>query len=255
MKKLIILFITAAAMLIVTSCDSSDDPITPTPTGSIYLTSIPAGAEIWLDGSNTSQTTPDTIHNVDEGLHTITLSLEDYNDTTFSLSVTGGEVSMVTNIELVSDIVTSLFGPVRIYETTGTGTAQPSGLDLSTGMAYGVSSDSSGSVDIYYSTTGTGGQGFLVQSADLYPSLIRETDFLVGSGMNLFDEVDSPLRSSGSWTNNIDDREQNYVFLYDHDGHYAKLKIVSWGGGSGPGDPAYVNVQWYYNETALDNRF
>jgi len=37
--------------MLITSCD--DDPITQTPTGSIYLTSIPPGAEIWIDGSNT----------------------------------------------------------------------------------------------------------------------------------------------------------------------------------------------------------
>ena len=46
----------------------------------------------------------------------------------------------------------------------------------------------------------------------------------------------------------------NYVFLYDHDGHYSKLKIVNSGGGV-PGEPAWVEVQWYYNNTLLDNRF
>ncbi|MDZ7626414.1 MAG: hypothetical protein U5J96_18460 [Ignavibacteriaceae bacterium] len=52
----------------------------------------------------------------------------------------------------------------------------------------------------------------------------------------------------------MDDREPNYVFLYDHDGHYSKIKIVSWGGGV-PGEPAWVEVQWYYNEVQLDKRF
>ena len=110
-------------------------------------------------------------------------------------------------------------------------------------------------VDIYYSTSGTGGQGYLIQSADLDANLMRETDFLVQTdSTNLFDGLDSPLRNTGSWTNNMDDREANYVFLYDHDGHYSKLKIVNWGGGV-PGEPAWVQVQWYYNETPLDNRF
>jgi hypothetical protein len=109
-------------------------------------------------------------------------------------------------------------------------------------------------VDIYYSTSGTGGQGFLVQSADLNPLLIRETDFFVGNSDNIFDEVDSPEQNVGTWTNNIEDREANYVFLYDHDGHYSKLKIVNSGGGV-PGEPAWVEVQWYYNNTLLDNRF
>ncbi len=254
MKKLILLLIIPFAGMLITSCDTTDDPVTPAAKGNLFLTSNPAGAEIWLGGTNTSQTTPDTIKNLDEGVYTVTLKLTDYNDTTFSISVTSGQTSVVTNIALVSNIVTTLFGPVRIYETAGTTAQQPSGLDLSSGMAWGVSSDSSGLVDIYYSTAGTGGQGFLVQSADLNPLLIRETDFFVGSSDNIFDEVDSPDKNVGTWTNNIDDRETNYVFLYDHDGHYSKLKIVNSGGGV-PGEPAWVEVLWYYNNTVLDNRF
>ncbi len=249
MKKLILLFVIPIAALIITSCNSNDNPVNPAPKGSIYLSSNPAGAQIWLDGVNTSQTTPDTVKDVAEAVHNVTLKLQDYNDTTFSISVTGGQTSVVTNILLVSNIVTTLFGPVRIYETVGTSASEPSGLDLSSGKAWGVSSDSSSLVDIYYSSS-----GFLVQSADLYPNLIRVTDFFVGSGTNLFDNVDSPLKNTGTWTDNIGDRESNYVFLYDHDGHYSKLKIVNWGGGV-PGEPAWVEVQWYYNNTALDVRF
>ena len=250
MKKLILLLIIPFSVLLITSCDSSNDPITPTPQGNIYLTSNPAGAQIWLDGTNTLKTTADTIKNVDEGVHSITLKLQDYRDTTFSISVSGGQTSVVSNVTLFSNILTSLFGPIKIYETTGTSVDQPSGLDLSSGQAWGVSSDSSGLVDIYYSSA-----GYLVQSADLYPNLIRITKFFVGSGTSLFDEVDSPLKNTGTWTDNIVDTENNYVFLYDHDGHYSKLLIVNRGGGTGPGDPAWVNVQWYYNNTALDNRF
>lgn len=252
MKKLILLMIAATATILITSCDTDSDPVTPTPTGSIFLSSIPAGAEIWLDGSNTTKITPDTIHNVSEGVHTITLSLEDYNDSTFDISVTGGELSIVTNVMLVSNISTSLYGPQRIYETFGTSAQQPSGLDLSSGNAWGISSDSSGVVDIYFYSDQAGTQ-YLIQSADL-AGLIRETEFKVGSSTNLFDEVDSPLRDN-TWVTSIDEAENNYVFLYDHDGHYSKLKIVNRGGGTGIGDPAWVDVQWYYNNTALDNRF
>ena len=248
MKKLIFLLIIPLIMLI-TSCDS-DDPITQTQTGNIYITSSPAGAAIWIDGSNTFKTTPDTINDVDQGVRSVTLKLQDYRDTTFTISVTGGQTSVVGPVVLVSNIVITLFGPVKIYETSGTSASQPSGLDLSTGLAHGVSSAEADLVDIYYSSA-----GYLVQSADLYGTLIRETDFFVSiSGTNLFDEVDSPLRNTGTWTKNIGDRENNYVFLYDHDGHYSKLKIVNWGGGN-PGDPAWVEVQWYYNTALQDNRF
>lgn len=251
MNKLILFLLIPFTALMIISCDSSDDPINPAAEGNIFVSSNPAGAEIWIDGSNTFKTTADTIKNVDEGLRSITLKLDDYRDTTFSITVTGGQTSVVSNVTLVSNILTDLFGPVRIYETSGTSSSQPSGLDLSTGLAYGVSSAQNGLVDIYYSTS-----GYLVQSADLYPGLVRGTDFFVGSGVatNLFDAEDSPLRSAGTWTNSIGDRQSKYVYLYDHDGHYSKLKIVNWGGGV-IGEPAWVEVQWIYNMVVLDNRF
>ncbi len=254
MKKLIRLLIIPFAALLITSCDSENNTVTPpTDPGSIFVTSNPAGAQIWLDGDNTFQTTPDTIKNLDEGVYNVTLKLTDYNDAAFSVSVTSGQTSNLTNIVLVSNISTTLFGPVRIYESFGTTSSLPSGLDLSSGEAWGVSSDSSGLVDIYYFSDSSG-TSFLVQSADLFTGLIRETDFFVGNSDNRFDEEDSQLRNTGTWTNNIDDIETNYVFLYDHDGHYSKLIIVSSGGGV-PGEPAWVAVFWYYNNIILDNRF
>ncbi len=250
MKKLILLLIIPFAALVISSCDT-DDPVTSTTKGNIFVTSNPAGAEIWLGANNTSQTTPDTIKNLDEGVYNVTLKLADYNDVTFSVSVTSGQTSNLTDVVLVSNVMTTLFVEVKIYETIGTTPSQPSGLDLSTGMAWGVSSDSSGLVDIYYSSS-----GFLIQSAHLnsVQNLIRETDFFVGSSDNLFDDEDSPRIGEETWTDNISDSETNYVFLYDHDGHYSKLKIIRQGGGV-PGDPAWVDVQWYYNNTVLDNRF
>lgn len=251
MKKLILLLIPLLG-LILASCDSSDDPTSPVITeGNIFITSNPAGAEIWIDGVTTGLTTPDTVTGVQEGVRNVTLKLQDFQDTTFAISVTAEQTSVVGPIVMVSDIVTTLFGPVRIYETAGTTASEPSGLDLSSGMAYGVSGTNKMDVDIYYSSN-----GFLVQSAHLNTTngLIRETDFFVGSSSNLFDNEDSPLITTGTWTDNIGDRETNYVFLYDHDGHYSKIKIVDWGGGV-PGEPAWVEIQWYYNETIQDNRF
>ncbi|HEY6437399.1 MAG TPA: PEGA domain-containing protein [Ignavibacteriaceae bacterium] len=252
MKKLILLLI-IPIMMLVTSCNSDDDPITPTPTGGIYLTTIPAGAAIWIDGSNTFNITPDTTVNVNEGVRSITLKLQDFSDTTFAISVTGGQTSVVTNIVLVTDISTTLYNPLRIYETYGTSASQPSGIDLSSGMAYAVSSPEANLVDIYFYSDAAG-FSYLIQSADLYTGLIRRTDFFVSSNTNLFDEVDSPVRTN-SWINKINDTENNYVFLYDHDGHYSKMKIVNRGGGSGPGDPSWVDIQWYYNDITLDKRF
>jgi PEGA domain len=253
MKKLILLLLIPFMGLLITSCDD-DDPITAALEGNLYITSIPADAEIWIDGVNTSQTTPDTVLNIDEGVRNVTLKLQDYKDTTFSISITANQTSVVGPVVLTSDIQATLYGPKRIWESYGTPASLPSGIDLSSGNAWGVSSDSSGVVDIYYFSNANG-SSYLIQSADL-AGLTRETDFLIGTGTNLLDGEDSPLRNAGgSWTNNIDESENNYVFLYDHDAHYSKFLIVNRGGGSGPGDPAWVDVQWYYNKVGQDNRF
>jgi len=255
MKKLIFLLFVAITTLVIVSCDSSDDPVTPTPTGNLYVTSTPSGAQIWVGGTNTGKVTPDTVKSLDEGVYSVTLKLTDYNDTTFSISVTENQTSVVGPIVLVSNINTSFFGgiPIRIYESFGTSASQPSGIDLSTGTAYGISSPSSGLVDIYYYSNASG-TSFLVQSAHLHGTLVRRTDFYVGSNPNIYDGVDSPLRGVGSWATGIDDTTTTYVFLYDHDGNYSKLRIVAMGGGT-PGNPAWLDVQWYYNNTILDNRF
>lgn len=251
MKKLIYLLLFVAAGLVLVSCDSEDDPITPAEPGSIFVSSIPSGAQIWINGVNTNRFTPDTVKNLDPAVYSVTLKLTDYNDTTFSASVSSNETTVVTNVQLVSNVMLESFGPVRLWETIGTTAAQPSGLDLSTGMAYGIAATNPDrlNVDIYYTST-----GFVVQSADLATSMSRVTKFRVGTSSNLNDGVDSPLSTSGTWTNSMLDTETNYVFLYDDDGNYSKLKIVDIGGGT-PGNPAWVEVEWIYNKTADDNRF
>ncbi len=253
MKKLILLLLVPFIVFIISSCDSNNT-VTPTDPGSIYVTSNPAGAQIWLDNSNTNLVSPDTVENVAEGVHTVTLKLTDYRDTSLSISVTAGQMSVVTNVELVTNLSMEFYGSVRIYETYNTPASQPSGLDLSTGIAYGVSSPEADFIDIYFYSDAAG-FSYLIQSADLHTGLIRKTDFLISTGTNLFDGDDSPLRNIGIWINKINDTEDNYVFLYDNDNHYSKMKIVNRGGGGGPGDPSWVDIQWYYNNSQLDNRF
>ena len=251
MKKIILLLIIPFAALLTTSCDTTDDPVTSTEPGNIFITSNPADAEIWLGGNDTFQFTPDTIKNLVEGVYNVTLKLADYYDASFSVNVIAGQTSIHPNVVLVSDIVTTLFGPKKIYETEGTTAQQPSGLDLSSGNAWGVDSDSSSVVDIYYFKVAD--TLFFVRSADLFTGLIRRTDFFVGNSDNIFDDEDSPEKDS-TWTNNINSTESNYVFLYDHDGHYSKFKIVNSGGGVA-GEPFWVEVLWYYNNDILDKRF
>jgi hypothetical protein len=256
MKNLFYITMITIASLLMVSCDSTTDPVTPTPDpkGNLFVTSIPIGAQIWRDGVNTNKVTPDTLKDLDPKVYSITLKLQDYNDTTFSVSVSANQTSVVTNVPLVSNIILQSFGPVRIWETTGTGVSQPSGLDLSSAMAYGISSIDKDKVDIYYFSNAAG-TSYLVQSADLNSGMTRVTKFRAGATNILNDGVDSPLENSGVWTSSIADRDSSkYVFLFDADGHYSKIKIVNWGGGT-TGSPAWVEIKWFYNNTAADPRF
>ena len=56
-------------------------------TGNIYLETNPAGAQIFLDSTNTGKITPDTLKNILTGLHTIILKKSNYLDTTLIVNV------------------------------------------------------------------------------------------------------------------------------------------------------------------------
>jgi hypothetical protein len=253
MKNLFYIALIAISTLVMVSCDSTTDPTTPDPQGNLFVSSVPAGAQIWVNGVNTTKVTPDTVKDISTGVKNVTLKLQDYSDTTFTVTVSENQTSVVSNVQLVSNIILQSFTPVRIWETTGTNASQPSGLDLSTGMAYGISSVDKDKVDIYYYSN-SAGTIFLVQSAGNNSGMTRVTKFRVGSSSVLTDNVDSPLSTAGTWTANMGDRETNYVFLYDNDGNYSKVKISSFGGGT-TGNPAWVELQWIYNKTVNDNRF
>jgi hypothetical protein len=246
MKKLLLIPIVILLGLFIASCEDSTTGPDAVTTGTLVVQSTPTGAQIWVDGTNTGKVTPDSIKNLSAGAHSLTLKLDGYKDTVqTNVTITAG----FTTSKLITLTSASLtFGPVKLWETTGTTAAQPSGLDLSTGLAYGISSVDKDKVDIFYSST-----GFVVRSANGSSGMTRVTSFLVGSGTNLNDGVDSPAATT-LWLTQIGDREANYVFLYDNDLHYSKLKITSFGGGT-PGNPAWVEVTYIYNGQANSKVF
>lgn len=239
-------FIIIILVLTLTSCE--EETTSPPPEvkyGSIFIQSNPTGAQIWVDNTNTGKVTPDSIINLSIGNHSITLKLSGFSDTTFT-------VTIIENTTIMSSVTfpisTQTFGPVRIWETVGTTADQPSGLDLSSGFAYGISTDDRDKVDIFYSS-----DGFIVTSADAGTGMTRITYFKIGSSTDLNDGIASSIKD-GTWTKNIPDNTTNYVFLYDNDLHYSKIKIVNRGGGV-PGIPAWIEIQWIYNKTVNDVRF
>lgn len=211
---------------------------------SFQVNSTPAGAKIYLNGVNTGSVTPAGIR-LALGTNTITLSLIGYADTTFTIPadspLTGVSVTL-TALNVVE------FTSVKIYESFSTANV-PSGLILSVGRASTIGSGvSKDSVDIYYRTA-----GYIISSAKDF-GLPRETFFKLGTGTNLADGEDSPVKDN-TWTLSVGDRVNNYFFMYTADQNYSKMKITGFGGGSSVSDPAYVELRWYYNRTKNDTRF
>jgi len=247
MRKYLALLILPIIFFIASCTDSTTDPVVDE-TGSIVVRSIPTGATIYLDGVDQKKVTPDTLKSLSVGNHSITLKLDGYSDSTFTANVIANTVVNTSEIALQTNTQLITFGPVQIFETSGTTASQPSGLDLSSGNAYGISSANKTDVDIYYTST-----GFVVTSADNATGLTRKTFFKVGSSNTLTDGVASSVKDA-SWEDRMGDRPAEYVFLYDADLHYSKIIVDSYGGGT-IGEPAWVKVKWIYNKTASDVRF
>jgi hypothetical protein len=94
---------------------------TPTPTpssGRISFTSIPSGANIYLDNAYRG-ITPLTIDDVPNGRHVVVLRLDRYEEAVRNLLVTGN--AMTVNIAL------NPLGPSTTVQPTMTGTVQPAG--------------------------------------------------------------------------------------------------------------------------------
>ncbi len=70
--------------------------LTPQSAGSIHVTSTPSGAEIYVDGTDTSLTTPATVPNVTTGSHSVYVTKTGYDaPTPETTTVTDGETSNV----------------------------------------------------------------------------------------------------------------------------------------------------------------
>jgi hypothetical protein len=243
MKKYLLLFSLAALFSIVfIACE--DDSTGPDPVGDVgtlIIQSNPTGATVFIDNVNKG-TTNDTIPNVAVGTRTVRLELADYRDTTFTVTIAKDQ-STLKVVELTSSVLPpnlTKYGPVKVWETTGTTVSEPSGLDLSEGIA--VSSNDP-DADLYYLTNA---------SFTIHELKSLTSDFLVSSNSDLEDGEDSPL-ATNNWVDNVPDGTTNYFFIYDENGHYSKAKIVE----ISPSNeiPAWVRIEWYYNNVENDPRF
>lgn len=247
MKKYLLLLLVISVGLFISSCEDSSTSPEPEAKASIILDSSPSGAQIWVTYPNSTTpqnkgNTPDSVVSLDAGDYTITLKLDGYKDTSWTVTLLAGQVYTKT-VTLSTNLITTNYGPIRLWETTGTSSAQPSGLDLSTGQAV---SSSNAAADLMYETNST----FTVHR--LVKTTSKNTFFKTGTGTDLTDGTDSPVKDA-SWANEMSDTETKYVYIYDNDNHYSKLKIVN--ASSLLEVPAWVEVQYIYNGSADDKRF
>ncbi len=71
---------------------SSEDPPVPV-SGKLFINSAPPGAQIYINGRNSTFVTPDTLPYLSEGEYQLTLKLKYYNDTTINISVRNNHVT------------------------------------------------------------------------------------------------------------------------------------------------------------------
>jgi outer membrane protein assembly factor BamB len=113
-------------------------------TGSIQVNSVPTGAEIWLDGTNTGKTTNALLDKIAPGERTVSLRKESYADYQTTVTVVAEQTAEVNaTLEAIGELIWS-------YETGGEIESSPAiGSD---GTIYVGSSDSK-----LYAITSTGG--------------------------------------------------------------------------------------------------
>lgn len=82
----------ALAYLLLGGSESSEEEVTA---GSIQVNSSPSGAQIFLDGSNTGQTTNATLTGISPGSHEVEVSKEGYVDYRETVTVASGQTARV----------------------------------------------------------------------------------------------------------------------------------------------------------------
>ena len=246
-KKYILLLFVMLLGLILPSCKKNDNnPIIPNnPVGSIYISSTPSSAQIWLDGNDIGKVTPDSISNISAGSHIIVLKLTDFLNDTVTVNILNGK-QITLGRTMVSDQSITVFGPVQIWDTTGT-IGLPSGIILKTGSSILIDSGGKDSVDFYFSSN-----KFVISTPSSNINN-RSTSFFVGLSTNLNDSIESPTKLD-SWVKQVQNSETSYFFLFDSDAHYSKMIITDKDNGTA-GSPAWIKVKWLYNNKPNDRRF
>ena len=104
-KKYIFLPLLLLFGLLLITCNSkNNNPLIPNSVGSIFVSSTPDSAQIWLDSTNTGKITPDTLTNLNVGSHTVVLKLTGYFNDSVAVDVKEGSLATL-NRTLLSNKV------------------------------------------------------------------------------------------------------------------------------------------------------
>lgn len=250
MQKFRFLMMLAAfvATVVFTGCeDTKDDVVTPTTTQGVVITSTPAGAEI-VYNAKVLGVTPLKIDTLKAGTsYAFTLKLANCSDNSFTYTAVASKIDTVTKPML--GILVNMTTVVKVWESSDTSSAHPSGIALRLGKALSYATANKDSLDMYYFSKRSAPVAYELRS--LPTSFSSRTAYFKKGASLLTDGVDATAKDA-TWISAYSDQASEYYFVYDSDKHYSKIKITSRGGLGTTGNEAWVEVQWIYNK-AVDN--
>lgn len=213
--------------------------------GVLQIKSEPEQAQIWIDGDNSKSSTPNSF-SLRDGRYSITLKYDEYKDSTFAINIVDAQDTIV-KVNLQPTFVSKYSGV--LWDTTKAANNQPSGVQLSTGRLLTIKQGSGQSklVDIIFAPDGFG--GFIVRAASGVNGMIRLTRIKVSKSRNINDGVNAPTEDP-TWTDSFLASDNNYVFMYDSEGHYSKFQIIR-----RFSNPERIEVRWIYNDRPFDGSF
>jgi len=211
--------------------------------GGVIITSEPKFADIFIDDFDQESATPDEF-NLSEGIHSITLKLDEFFDSTVVVNIKNSE-DIPVHIKLRSKSIVAFKGV--IWDSSSTDPNRLGGLDLSTGKNVVFKNKRGKSADLYFASK----NNIIANPNKLYYEN-KNTLMKEGPSPNIKDRVDGPYEQDDSWSDSTFANVNNYLFLYDANGHYSKLKIV---GTVTSGNLKGIKVEWLYNKKPYDNFF